>query len=166
VITGRDSKPLRARLEALGVQHVHLRHRGQAARRREDPCSRAGLHWAQAAAMGDDWPDLPVLTPCAASRRRRPMRTSRCGNCARYVTQATRPAKAPRASSATCCWWPAASYAQLLDAHHALPVTPVRMPVPGFAAEAWDRATIYLPLLLMACSRSSAPTGWCATRPS
>jgi 3-deoxy-D-manno-octulosonate 8-phosphate phosphatase (KDO 8-P phosphatase) len=24
-----------------------------------------GLDWSQAAAMGDDWPDLPVLTRCA-----------------------------------------------------------------------------------------------------
>jgi 3-deoxy-D-manno-octulosonate 8-phosphate phosphatase (KDO 8-P phosphatase) len=24
-----------------------------------------GLEWTQAAAMGDDWPDLPVLTRCA-----------------------------------------------------------------------------------------------------
>src|SRR5213595_1247968 len=41
VITGRDSPALRARLQTLG------------------------LDWTQAAGMGDDWPDLPVLRRCA-----------------------------------------------------------------------------------------------------
>ncbi|MDM0044555.1 HAD hydrolase family protein [Variovorax dokdonensis] len=60
VITGRDSKPLRARLEALGVQHVRYGTEDKL------PAAQAmlgelGLEWSQAAAMGDDWPDLPVL---------------------------------------------------------------------------------------------------------
>jgi 3-deoxy-D-manno-octulosonate 8-phosphate phosphatase (KDO 8-P phosphatase) len=60
VITGRDSKPLRLRLGALGIKHVHYD--------TEDKCSAAeqilkalGLGWQQAAAMGDDWPDLAVM---------------------------------------------------------------------------------------------------------
>lgn len=64
VITGRDSAPLRTRLKALGVQH--------AVYGTEDkfPAAQAiltqlGLHWSQAAAMGDDWPDLPLLASCA-----------------------------------------------------------------------------------------------------
>lgn len=64
VITGRDSKPLRLRLAALGIEHVHYG--------TEDKCPAAeqtlktlGLDWGQAAAMGDDWPDLAVLRRCA-----------------------------------------------------------------------------------------------------
>ncbi len=64
VITGRDSKPLRARLAALGIAHAHYGTEDKA------PAARAtlgalGLQWPQAAAMGDDWPDLAVLTRCA-----------------------------------------------------------------------------------------------------
>ncbi|WP_180125293.1 HAD family hydrolase [Rhodoferax sp. BLA1] len=64
VITGRDSKPLRLRLAALGIEHAVF---GTEDKR---PAAEAilqtlGLDWTQAAAMGDDWPDLPVLTRCA-----------------------------------------------------------------------------------------------------
>lgn len=64
VITGRDSAPLRARLGALGVTHVHYGTEDKlpAAQKTLDEL---GLDWAQAAAMGDDWPDLPVLKRCA-----------------------------------------------------------------------------------------------------
>jgi len=60
VITGRDSKPLRLRLQALGVTHVHY---GTEDKRpaAEATLQALGLDWSQAAAMGDDWPDLPVL---------------------------------------------------------------------------------------------------------
>ena len=64
VITGRDSKPLRARLQALGIEHVHY---GTEDKRpaAEKTLQALGLDWSQAAAMGDDWPDLPVLRRCA-----------------------------------------------------------------------------------------------------
>jgi len=64
VITGRDSAPLRGRLQALGIQHVHY---GTEDKRpaAEKTLAALGLGWAQAAAIGDDWPDLPVLTRCA-----------------------------------------------------------------------------------------------------
>ncbi len=64
VITGRDSKPLRARLQALGVVHCHF---GTEDKRpaAEQSLATLGLDWSQAAAMGDDWPDLPVLRRCA-----------------------------------------------------------------------------------------------------
>jgi 3-deoxy-D-manno-octulosonate 8-phosphate phosphatase (KDO 8-P phosphatase) len=64
VITGRDSAALRLRLQALGVQHAHFG--------TEDKCPAAErtlaqlqCDWTQAAAIGDDWPDLPVLRRCA-----------------------------------------------------------------------------------------------------
>jgi 3-deoxy-D-manno-octulosonate 8-phosphate phosphatase (KDO 8-P phosphatase) len=64
VITGRDSKPLRSRLQALGVAHVHY---GTEEKRpaAEATLKQLGLDWSQAAAIGDDWPDLSVLRRCA-----------------------------------------------------------------------------------------------------
>lgn len=64
VITGRDSAPLRARLQALGVTHAFF---GTEDKRpaAEEALARLGLGWPQAAAMGDDWPDLPVLRRAA-----------------------------------------------------------------------------------------------------
>lgn len=64
VITGRDSEPLRLRLQALGVEHVHYgtEHKRPAA---ESVLATLGLDWTQAAAMGDDWPDLPVMVRSA-----------------------------------------------------------------------------------------------------
>ena len=64
VVTGRDSKALRLRLAALGVTHAHF---GTEDKRpaAEAVLAALGLDWTQAAAMGDDWPDLPVMTRCA-----------------------------------------------------------------------------------------------------
>lgn len=66
VITGRDSKALRLRLQALGVVHAHF---GTEDKRpaAEQTLAALGLDWSQAAAMGDDWPDLPVMRRCALS---------------------------------------------------------------------------------------------------
>ncbi|MFN7856661.1 MAG: KdsC family phosphatase [Acidovorax sp.] len=60
VISGRDSAPLRLRLKALGVEHAVF---GTEDKRpaAEQILARLGLDWSQAAAMGDDWPDLPVM---------------------------------------------------------------------------------------------------------
>lgn len=64
VITGRDSAPLRLRLKALGVVHAIF---GTEDKRpaAEQILAQLGLDWSQAAAMGDDWPDLPVMRRCA-----------------------------------------------------------------------------------------------------
>jgi 3-deoxy-D-manno-octulosonate 8-phosphate phosphatase (KDO 8-P phosphatase) len=64
VITGRDSKPLRLRLQALGITHAHF---GTEDKRpaAEQTLQALGLDWTQAAAIGDDWPDLPVMRRCA-----------------------------------------------------------------------------------------------------
>jgi 3-deoxy-D-manno-octulosonate 8-phosphate phosphatase (KDO 8-P phosphatase) len=60
VITGRDSPALRLRLQALGVVHAHF---GTEDKRpaAEQTLAALGLDWSQAAAMGDDWPDLAVM---------------------------------------------------------------------------------------------------------
>ena len=64
VITGRDSPALRQRLRALGITQVHYgtEHKRPAA---EQTLQALGLDWSQAAVMGDDWPDLPVMQRCA-----------------------------------------------------------------------------------------------------
>lgn len=64
VVTGRDSAPLRLRLKQLGVEHAVFG--------TEDKVPAAAsilaalqLDWQQAAVMGDDWPDLPMMRRCA-----------------------------------------------------------------------------------------------------
>ena len=64
VVTGRDSLALRKRLKDLGVQHAVF---GTEDKR---PAAQAivdalGLDWSHVAAMGDDWPDLPLLARAA-----------------------------------------------------------------------------------------------------
>jgi len=66
VITGRDSPVLRTRLQALGITHAHF---GTEDKRpaAETTLQALGLDWTAAAAMGDDWPDLPVMRRAALS---------------------------------------------------------------------------------------------------
>lgn len=64
VITGRDSAPLRARLKALGIEHVRYGTEDKAPAAQEI-LNELGLNWSQAAHMGDDWPDLPVMQRAA-----------------------------------------------------------------------------------------------------
>ncbi len=64
VITGRDSSALRQRLQDLGVAHAHFSTEDKRPAA-EQTLAALGLAWEQAAAIGDDWPDLPVLTRCA-----------------------------------------------------------------------------------------------------
>jgi 3-deoxy-D-manno-octulosonate 8-phosphate phosphatase (KDO 8-P phosphatase) len=86
VITGRDSKPLRLRLAALGIEHVHY---GTEDKRpaAEKTLKTLGLDWHQAAAMGDDWPDLAVLQRCALACSP-PQGHAEVKAIADYVTQA------------------------------------------------------------------------------
>ncbi len=86
VITGRDSAVLRARLQALGVAHCHF---GTEDKRpaAEITLNELGLDWDQAAFMGDDWPDLPVMRrvgfSCAPANAHAEVKAV-----ASYVTQA------------------------------------------------------------------------------
>ncbi|BAO81701.1 low specificity phosphatase HAD superfamily [Serpentinimonas raichei] len=64
VVSGRDSAPLRTRLQALGVTHLRLGHENKRPAA-EALLAELGLGWHEAAAMGDDWPDLPLLRRCA-----------------------------------------------------------------------------------------------------
>src|SRR6218665_1461956 len=82
VITGRDSAPLRLRLQALGVQHAVF---GTEDKRpaAERILATLGLTWSQAAAMGDDWPDLPLLRRSAFANAQIEVR-----HAAHFVTRA------------------------------------------------------------------------------
>lgn len=71
VITGRDSEPLRLRLQALGITHARFGTEDKAPAAQEI-LDELNLTWSQAAYMGDDWPDLAVMTrvafACAPSK--------------------------------------------------------------------------------------------------
>lgn len=64
IITGRDSAPLRLRLKALGVEHARFGTEDKLPAA-EEFLNTLGLGWHQSAAMGDDWPDLPLLQRAA-----------------------------------------------------------------------------------------------------
>ena len=66
VITGRDSPALRARLQALGITHAHYGTEDKLPAA-EITLKALGLDWTSAAAIGDDWPDLPVMCRAAVS---------------------------------------------------------------------------------------------------
>ena len=60
VITGRDSPAVRRRVADLGIAHaVYGVHDKLAAA--TELMSGLNIAWPQMAAMGDDWPDLPLL---------------------------------------------------------------------------------------------------------
>ena len=66
IISGRDGLALRRRLSDLRVQHVFAGvHDKKIAA--QELLSTMGLEWSQAAAMGDDWPDLAMLLPAGFS---------------------------------------------------------------------------------------------------
>lgn len=60
IISGRDSAALRARIAELGLEHSVL---GSGAKlpAAEAILDKLGLTWAEAAMIGDDWPDLALL---------------------------------------------------------------------------------------------------------
>ena len=64
VITGRDSPAVRRRVADLGLTHaVYGAHDKSTAA--ETVLAALELGWDQIAAIGDDWPDLPLLTRAA-----------------------------------------------------------------------------------------------------
>lgn len=60
VITGRDSPGLRRRLADLGVVHASYGVKDKLAAA-APLLQQLGVDWGEVAAMGDDWPDLPLL---------------------------------------------------------------------------------------------------------
>ncbi|GAA4426997.1 KdsC family phosphatase [Acidovorax lacteus] len=116
VITGRDSPALRLRLKALGIEHAVF---GTEDKRpaAEQMLATLGLGWEQAAAMGDDWPDLPVMRRCAIACAPANAQAEVLA-CAHYVTQR---AGGQGAAREWCDLLLVASgqYARLLAAHGA-----------------------------------------------
>lgn len=87
VISGRDSAALRARLAALGVEHFTLGTEVKLGAA-ETLLDTLGMDWSQAAVMGDDWPDLPLMqraTVSAAPPQAHPQALA----CADHVTRAS-----------------------------------------------------------------------------
>jgi 3-deoxy-D-manno-octulosonate 8-phosphate phosphatase (KDO 8-P phosphatase) len=64
VITGRDSPAVRRRLADLGIVHAVFG-AGDKLAAAEALLPALGLGWAAVAAIGDDWPDLPLLERAA-----------------------------------------------------------------------------------------------------
>lgn len=64
VITGRDSPAVRRRCADLGIREAVFGVHDKLAAAAQ-VLQRLGLDWSQLAVIGDDWPDLPLLTRCA-----------------------------------------------------------------------------------------------------
>lgn len=64
VITGRDSPAVRRRVADLGIQHAAYGAHDKLAVA-ETLLAKLQLDWSQLAAMGDDWPDLPLMARVA-----------------------------------------------------------------------------------------------------
>ncbi len=64
VITGRDSPAVRRRVADLGIQHAVFGAADKLAAALP-LLAQLGLGWERVAAMGDDWPDLPLMTRAA-----------------------------------------------------------------------------------------------------
>ncbi|HSQ71178.1 MAG TPA: HAD hydrolase family protein [Rubrivivax sp.] len=60
VVTGRDSPAVRRRVADLGLAHA-VYGAGDKLAAATALLATLGLHWAEVAAIGDDWPDLPLL---------------------------------------------------------------------------------------------------------
>lgn len=60
VITGRDSPAVRRRVADLGLKHAVYGAKDKLAVA-QPLLDSLGLVWEQVAAMGDDWPDLPLM---------------------------------------------------------------------------------------------------------
>jgi len=60
VITGRDSPAVRRRVADLGLPHAVYGAKNKLAAA-QPLLDQLGLHWDEVAAIGDDWPDLPLM---------------------------------------------------------------------------------------------------------
>ncbi len=114
IITGRDSPAVRRRVADLGLRHAVYGAKDKLAVA-QPLLDQLGLQWSQVAAMGDDWPDLPLLTragfACAPAQAHAEVKAV-----AHYVTTAAGGHGAAR----ECCdlmLQACGRYAQLLNGH-------------------------------------------------
>ncbi len=84
IITGRDSKAVRRRVADLGITHAIYGAQDKLAAS-QALLAKLKLKWADIAAMGDDWPDLPLMQraafACAPSNAHPEVKA-----CAHYIT--------------------------------------------------------------------------------
>ena len=114
VITGRDSPAVRRRVADLGIAHAVYGAGDKLAA--AVPLLRSlGVDWDAVAAMGDDWPDLPLMTraafACAPAGAHAEVRAI-----AHHVTQA----EGGHGAARECCdllLTAAGRYAELLHGH-------------------------------------------------
>lgn len=85
IITGRDSPAVRRRVADLGLTHAAYGAKDKLAVA-QPMLDALGLQWADVGAMGDDWPDLPLMTragfACAPAQAHAEVKAI-----AHYVTQ-------------------------------------------------------------------------------
>lgn len=114
LITGRDSSAVRRRVADLGLEAAFYGVRDKQAVAAEVLAQR-GLDWSDAAAIGDDWPDLPLLAraalACAPANAHVEVRAI-----AHHVTAATAGHGAAR-EFCDLLLMAGGHYARLLDAH-------------------------------------------------
>ena len=114
VITGRDSPAVRRRVADLGIQHAVYGASDKLAAAAQ-LMAHLGLGWDTLCAMGDDWPDLPLLTraafACAPANAHVEVKA--------YATHVTQ-AHGGHGAARECCdllLMAAGRYAALLDGH-------------------------------------------------
>ena len=61
IVTGRDSPAVRRLVDDLGLEHAVYGARDKLAAA-QPLLERLGVSWGEVAVMGDDWPDLPLMT--------------------------------------------------------------------------------------------------------
>lgn len=114
VITGRDSPAVRRRVADLGIRHAVYGAADKLAAAQPLLAS-LGVQWREVAVMGDDWPDLPLMTraafACAPAGAHAEVRAI-----AHHVTQA----HGGHGAARECCdllLTAAGRYAELLHGH-------------------------------------------------
>jgi 3-deoxy-D-manno-octulosonate 8-phosphate phosphatase (KDO 8-P phosphatase) len=114
IITGRDSPAVRRRVADLGLPFAAYGARDKLAVA-QPLLDQLGLQWAEVAVMGDDWPDLPLLTragfACVPAQAHAEVKAI-----AHYVTQA----EGGRGAARECCdllLQANGRYVQLLNGH-------------------------------------------------
>ena len=114
VITGRDSAAVRHRVAELGIVHAVFGAADKLAAA-TPLLAQLGVAWEEVSAMGDDWPDLPLLTRVRLAVVP-PTAHAEVRAVAHHVTAAAAGEGAVR----ECCdllMMAAGRYAELLDAH-------------------------------------------------
>ncbi len=114
VITGRDSPAVRRRVADLGIRQA-VYGAGDKLAAAAPLLATLGVDWSEVAAMGDDWPDLPLMTR-AAFACAPPSAHVEVRAIAHYVTRA----EGGHGAARECCdllLTAAGRYAELLQGH-------------------------------------------------